>query len=278
MPKQETNCQIPRTRLREIYKLLKTCSSIKFHLEFASELASRKNPEKFASYINEDVKRFHAYENIVDDLFDYSDRSPLPPTTEIEEITNTGHVAALLENQETLEFALHEDKTQVCEFRYVDREVRPCRTTNHATYVDGLPAAAQPHADLLLVGNRNLPSLGEVKIGNDTNPFYALVQLLMYASELLGEHQRSRLSNSFPEVFAKGYRSVDLVIILHKYNKRSKPRTKLLEQTSLLSKRLIQLSKFNKHIRGIYCIDVKLNCTQTIPYLRAEQLFAHVRP
>ena len=276
MPKQKTNRQIPRTRLREIYKLLETCSSSHFHLDFAKELARKNNPDKFASYLDEDVKRFHAYDNKKDLFLDYSKRKSLPRTKGIQEITTTNHIAALFEKQKTMQIALSTN-SEPASIEYVGREIRPCRTTENATYVDGLPAAAQRQLDLLLVGKGKQPSLGEVKVRGDKNPFYALIQLLMYASELLSEYQRARLLNSFPGVFAENYKSLDLYIVLHKYNCRGKVKEEILEQTRLLSKKLIKFSRFNKHIRSIHCIDVKLKGSQAGPYLKAEQMFAHAR-
>lgn len=277
MEETKANRQIPRTRLREIYKLLTTCNRLQFHLEFVTELARGKNFEDFAWYLDDDITRFHAYKNS-DRLDAYNERASLPRPEGVERLAGTNDIAALLHGQRILQVFAATSKELVGELNYVDREIRPCRTTGNATYVDGLPAGAQQHFDLLLVGDKKVPAIGEVKIRNDKNPFYALVQLLMYAGELLGEHQRERLSRSFPGQFAGDFRSLDLYIILHEYNPRSETRQKIVAQTSRLSEKLIHAGSFNQHIRSIHCVDLKLRRKQSKPFLEAVQVFSHKRP
>ena len=44
------------------------------------------------------------------------------------------------------------------------------------------------------------PIIAEVKVGNDMNPFYALIQTLMYAAELATFNQATRLQQHYDQV------------------------------------------------------------------------------
>lgn len=62
----------------------------------------------------------------------------------------------------------------------------------------GARSATAMSADLLLASHPDRrPTVGEVKLstakGDDTDAFYALIQALAAAAQLLGEHQRARL-------------------------------------------------------------------------------------
>jgi len=275
MPDSPTNRQIPRTRLREIYKLLTTCSRTRFQLDFARELSRGNNPKMFSHYLHDDVQRFHQYDNTQDELCQYNNRRALPDIAAIQSIECTNDLSALLEHQQTLEVRTKGADSPINTLHYIEREVRPCRTTGNATYVDGLTAAAQPHLDLLLADKARQPYLGEVKIGGDRNPFYALIQLLMYASELLGPYQKQRLGQSFRGRIDENFRQLDLLIVIHNYNYNSTPRVELLNTTDTLAMTLMGFPILSQYIRSISCINVKFQLGQAGPYADAELLFTH---
>jgi hypothetical protein len=82
-------------------------------------------------------------------------------------------------------------------FEYMEREVSPLRTT-HAIYSNNLPAKSSGTGGLDFIGwntSRNLPVLGEIKVKEDQNPFYALIQLLTYLSEISTPNQIDRINN-----------------------------------------------------------------------------------
>jgi hypothetical protein len=71
-------------------------------------------------------------------------------------------------------------------FSFVDRELVPTRTTHERFFENGEPANCFRRLDWLLANAQDrLPIIAEVKVRNDKNPFSALVQLLMYAAELV---------------------------------------------------------------------------------------------
>jgi hypothetical protein len=88
-------------------------------------------------------------------------------------------------------------------FRYVDFEISPYRTTNRAFFDDGHSARACGGGglDLLLITEDGVPIIGEIKAKTDTDIFFALVQSLVYASELVTRNQWERLHNIYTNRF-----------------------------------------------------------------------------
>jgi hypothetical protein len=112
--------------------------------------------------------------------------------------------------------------------------------------------------DLLLANRKDkFPIVGEVKVTTDKDPFFALVQSLMYAVELTTESQRGRLTSaygsrlSFPD---KGP-FADIYLILVSYP-RDDDRSELLRLTSQLAESLLAPESFTSGIvRRIVCIE-----------------------
>ena len=50
--------------------------------------------------------------------------------------------------------------------------------------------------DFIGISTNNIPILGEIKINNDENPFFALIQLLTYLSEFATSNQIKRINNT----------------------------------------------------------------------------------
>ena len=107
------------------------------------------------------------------------------------------------------------------------------------------------------------PIIAEVKIGNDMNPFYALVQLLMYAAELVTLNQAKRLLRHYEHLKVSGIAgpgeddlpSVDLYLILCKYDWHNQVRNELFEATERICERLMKEQAVASHIRRIACLE-----------------------
>lgn len=83
------------------------------------------------------------------------------------------------------------------DFEYIEREVSPLRTTK-AKFDNGKPAKSSGTGGLDFIGwntTKKLPVLGEIKVLNDQNPFYAIIQLLTYLSEISTQNQIDRINN-----------------------------------------------------------------------------------
>ncbi|TWT62867.1 hypothetical protein [Rubinisphaera italica] len=104
-------------------------------------------------------------------------------------------------------------------FSYVTREFNPRRTTN-GVFESGLSARSSGAGgiDVLLMKNGN-PVVGEIKVKDDADPFYALIQCLTYAIEAGTPNQFLRMKkypiDQQPEFFELDEQSpnVDICII-----------------------------------------------------------------
>ena len=84
----------------------------------------------------------------------------------------------------------------IYEFEYIEREVSPLRTTG-AKQENGKSAQRSGTGGIDFIGwnlKNDIPILGEIKVNNDQNPFYALIQLLTYLSEISTPNQIDRIN------------------------------------------------------------------------------------
>jgi hypothetical protein len=83
------------------------------------------------------------------------------------------------------------------EFRYLDREIAPLRTRD-AQFVGGGAATSSGAGgmDLLLLAGKRVCA-GEVKVGNDSELFEALLQGMWYGSELATKKQIKRVAKFY---------------------------------------------------------------------------------
>jgi hypothetical protein len=135
---------------------------------------------------------------------------------------------------------------------YVDREVRPARTTSgpDAGMANRFDDEARTRstsamsADLLLRSLPNgRPTVGEVKLstadGDDADPFYALIQALALASQLVSASQRARLCRYYKGFAEKG--PLDVLVFLFlmgEYKGTRTYRKELVELAGELCRRL----------------------------------------
>lgn len=127
---------------------------------------------------------------------------------------------------------------------YVTRELNPLRTeggvfeTGHAASNSGSGGM-----DLLLVSNDGQPVVGEIKINEDMNPFFALIQSLTYAAELSTPNQLNRLRD--PDAFGDTFKEtqndgpqVGICIIIARYPDES-DKKRYLAKTKQLADELV---------------------------------------
>ena len=85
-------------------------------------------------------------------------------------------------------------------YSFVERELNP-RRTRLAVYSNKLPATSSGAGgiDVLLRSEKGFPTVGEVKVRNDKNAFFALIQAMTYAVELSTPNQLARLKTHFKD-------------------------------------------------------------------------------
>lgn len=271
--------KIPLTQLRHLYGMFDLFSSLESHRAMAQEVLRDKNPGVLADMFRRSVERFRAYTNIGEPF--YPERPPrreLPDPTRIDGIGGTLALTSLLKAAGAAEVVDHPELS----FGFVDREIVPARTTGNAAFEDDERSTRVRRLDWLLAGTRDrLPIIAEVKVGGDKDPFYALIQLLMYAAELATPAQRARLERHYPGRFAfpaaageadESGPVLDVYIVLSGYNPRSGVRQQILETTNQLCRRLVAEPGVARYVRRIACLDVGLGSGNQ---LRFGTVFSH---
>jgi hypothetical protein len=153
-------------------------------------------PEAVASLFVLSVAQFSGYSNI-DEAFHYGSAAPPFGMQHGQEIKYTVDVAKRLADASSRTVS----GPAGFEFHYVDRELDVMRTSASQPLDDGSPSKRALVLDLLLCRENGTPILAELKIGKDTHPVYALVQVLAAAAHLVTPMQRVRLAKCYgPEV------------------------------------------------------------------------------
>ena len=206
---------IPTTALRHLYRLLRDFPKEEFHLAVATEFT--RLPKKVAKLVAESREHFALYDNRGEA---FHRRGPDGVLTSSR--LNSKHMADRL----VVELVASKDRPAECKdtklnFRYVDYDIGTLRTPR-SEFESGKSAerAGTGGVDLLLSNAHDrTPIVGEIKADTDVNPFFGLIQCLMYAVELSTESQRARLNLSYPERFADGTAApgIDLYLFLLKY-------------------------------------------------------------
>lgn len=171
---------------------------------------------------------------------------PAPPPAAIE---RTVHFASWLDTSETCPV----DEAPELAFRYVDRELDCMRTSTSVNLEDGTPSKKALLLDLLLANaSDDTPIITELKICDDEDALYGLVQALAAAAVLVTAAQRTRLRNvySLDAALRNGGPYVDIYVIFFK-----PPRTgtwpRILERSLMLAEGLLAQPEVSALVRRI---------------------------
>ncbi len=253
--------EIPFTKLREFYKFLRMFST-ETHIHILEDFNRNNNYQKLIKIFEESQIHFSKYCSI--DSFTASSKRKKLPSLPISVLKGTNDVVAILESRKTNKINNNPD----FDFEYIDREISPLRTTGGVNFETGKSGKSSGTGGLDFIGRNNndgLPILGEIKVGNDENPFFALIQLLTYLSELTTHNQLERIR--YTDLFKKSTAKLKsdkfyLYILLSNYNLKSKYRRNLLTESQELAKKLKVISNIKDIIfielndigKGIYQI------------------------
>ena len=250
---------VPVTKLRSLYDWLHTAPKI-VHAAVAQGFAA--SPEAMVKICSLSQKQFASYQP--PHLFEPHDRSEYK-NSENEELKRTRALADRFEKRAKSVFPVDTGPHRLdLDFWYVVRELDP-RNTRQGVFENGGSAKGTGAGgiDLLLAhATDGIPIVGEVKIGRDTNPFYGLVQALMYAVELCTPEQQKRLAGSFRERFADltGTPRADVYLLL-KDCPTDKLHQRILRDTEVLARGMYQTKSIASIIRRIVCLDVMNDLT-----------------
>lgn len=170
-------------------------------------------PDTLVKMFEEDVEAFASYDNQQESFHsgaDDRDSTSFSPGSKTRVVAQS--LITMIEGG-TVEVAGNQELS----FRYVDREIVSARTPK-ATFrtVDGdaRSASTLPKLDLLLASGDGTPIVAELKVGDDRDPFYALIQALAHAAMLVTENQLKRLHAQYPKDISKDCEKVDVYVVL----------------------------------------------------------------
>ena len=243
---------IPKTKLHYFYDSL-TRYRVRRQLDICDNLI--KYPSCLHTLYTDACNDFSRYSNIEENFITISNKRKQLEFTGI--INSTPQLLALFDEQRDLKV----ERNITLDFKYIEREINPLRTTK-TIFETGIPGTSSGVGGLDFIGinKKYNPVLGEIKIRDDENVFYAFIQLLTYCSELFTENQVDRINRN--SVFAK-YKIKSpccLYIVLYENNSKSAAYPlikKTLELAKAFKALLITektLNPFQK-VGNIVCLD-----------------------
>ena len=209
--------KIPDTRLRQRYKML-TSISTKDRSNLCAQLA--ENPRGLVEEFCEAIR-------LVDTSYKNTEQSFHPGGRKIDPVPRGGRMYMALFKEGPLTVPGADGYS----FRIKDYEIGPLRATGAGAKMSG---AGGIDYVALSEGMPRIPILGEMKVKDDKDTFYALVQLLCYLSEMSSKSQVDR-SNRWLFGGELGYPvRWDIHILLCDFNDRG-TKGPMIDQTHRLA-------------------------------------------
>lgn len=249
-----TGMIIPRTTIQTYYKRVSGMSYAKRVAEVESLLS---DPTPLVATFDQSVATFSFYDNPKEGFYSNRKRAPKQPAKS-GEIGKTSDVAWHLRQQNELPVVGASELDAV----YVDYEIAPARTTDHAVFSDRGTWRSGVFVDLLLANRADCtPIVGELKIRRDKDPFTALVQVLACAAHLATPSQIKRLKEHLP--LGHALRSdppvVDGCLLLFRFLETPQPHLQQLdERAEQLAAALMKYPQISDRLRRLACIDLEL--------------------
>lgn len=225
---------IPITPIRKLYEFLRDDFDVRGFREQLLQSFGKATGE-LIKLCEDSFKAYSMYENC-DEGWPSTDRTPLKDPTDLDQVRNTNDLIAILKNENGL---------PCLDYKYVTYELNPRRTSGRAIFDNGLPAASSGLGgiDVLLRSPEGAPVIGEIKIKDDADPFYATIQSLTYAIETATLHQLDRIrkygvhdNNCFNKYHGE---HVDICIILLNHTKED-----MIEASLKLGKEVVSKLSF----------------------------------
>jgi hypothetical protein len=207
--------------------------------------AHAKDASLLAHRLEQTLKVVENYEALTEPLIGQH-RKPLPERLPVDRIRSTPDFVSQIAHRRRVEVA----DAQLA-FHYVAREVSPLRTT-------GTRRAPRRALDLLLVSDDHLPIAAELKIRADSPTYPALIQALMYASELVTASQRARLRKHFPEAgfaWPNGGPFIDIYLIAFESPPAGRFRQRSFDASRRIAEGLFDQAVVQNLIRRIAYLD-----------------------
>jgi hypothetical protein len=245
---------IPRTTIQRYYQCV-TKMSYAQRRQLAEALVA--DPTPLVREFTNGIATFATYAN-PEPFYSNSNRAPKAPDP-TGQILKTHHVAWHLHEQRVLEVR----NAPELNAEYLDYEIAPARTTDHAYFDDDRGSwRSGVFIDLLLAScdKPRTPIVGELKIRNDKDPFTALIQMLACAAHLATEPQYQRLrefvpAGKFPNTADP---RLDGYLLLYRFLDTPQDDLAALERrASELSELLMRRPEITAGLRRVACIDIE---------------------
>ena len=197
---------IPTTDLRKLYSFFRLFST-KTQLAVLKDYNRHKNYGHLVDLYSESKMYFTQYNNDEPFLRDGVKRSEIL-ADEAPVFKSTKDVIAFFNQHEQIKVENDDSLT----FSYIEREIDPRRMTR-AKFDNGSSGKSSGTGGIDFLAwnvNMKLPIIGEIKCKSDETPFFALIQLLMYCSEMVTKSQVKRINNT--RLFK---REIDLPYLLY---------------------------------------------------------------
>lgn len=210
------------TQLRDYYDAL---CALKEEEQTALAEFHASDPELLAHRFAHSLKAVESLEPIDESFYPAGARKPVPDVPP-DEIRTTFDFVSRLDGRT---WVVEDDSS--LNFSYVEHEISPLRTT-------GSTRASRRSLDLLLE-NDGVPVFAELKIRGDRLAYFGLVQILMLTSELVADHQRTRLTEHSDVTFPGEAPYADAWIIAFDPPERGKYRARSEAAVQRIAEQLV---------------------------------------
>ncbi len=230
--------EIPETKLRNFYEMLKLFSN-ETQYKILTDFNRKSNYTKLVDIYETSKKHFdNKYNYKGSFLGNKPDKRKKLKTNTKGEIKNTNDLVFHFQKNKIISFQKQNDYLN---FEYIEREISPIRTPK-TKFESGKSGKSSGIGGVDFIGwntEKKLPILGEIKIKNDENPFYALIQLLTYLSEFSTPRQIDRINKAklFKYEIPRAPKFF-LYIVLSNYNWNSKLSKMIFNSTKELSENI----------------------------------------
>jgi hypothetical protein len=253
-----------------------------------AEYFADDNPKELANQFRASVQHFESYENIAESFINAPHGLSAPSSGRAEgtpEVANRVAAAGTVVPRERTSGRTGPAPVApvTCPsagdlaFQYVERELTVTRTT-HGVWEHGPAGRSRLDLDLLLVSPADrTPIAAEVKIDDDADRYYALIQALAAVASLATPNQcermRTHLSQRgrFPETLVQAPR-MDLYLLFVDSIVRGDVQQRIQRAVDTLASRLLKFNQVAWSVRRIVALEV-----DTTNVFDAEVRFAYER-
>jgi len=243
---------IPTTDLRKLYSFFRFFST-KTQLAILGDYKRDKNYKKLVKLFKDSKEYFGKYNNDKPFIEEGRKRGGVS-ASESPRFSSTKDVIAFFNRHDQIKVENDDSLT----FSYIEREIDPRRMTG-AKFDNGSSGRSSGTGGIDFLAwndNMKLPIIGEIKCKSDETPFFALIQLLMYCSEMATESQVKRINNT--KLFKREIKLPYLLyIFLGDFNLDGEKGNFIDPLKTLIPRIIEEINDDDDYIKDIVILDAK---------------------